>query len=329
MTQPTLLLTGASGFIGRHAAVALGAAGFHLRGLSRSVQRARRLLPEIEWLEGDLESPDHLERALERVDTAVYLYHAIGSSHDYTTREAHVARAFQQAASRARVGRIVYLGGVVPTGASSPHLESRRITGEILRCGPPTAIELRASLIIGHPSASFGLIRDLTVRMPWLVLPPWLDNESCPISICDVAVAIALACRIPCRTSAWFELPGPECLSHRQLLEYLAGPLGTRIAERRISALTPGIAALGIAAISRVDSSLSRELVRGLGGDLRPTGPSFWDQLGNPELRPLRQAIVDALSDATSSDSPAPETRRRIARKTLDWLERYGCIESE
>lgn len=322
MTLPTVLLVGASGFIGRHASVALAAAGFHVRGLTRSVSRSQPQAPNLDWFEGDLEAPTQLERALTGANVAVYLYHSIGTSPDYAERESRVAHDFQRAAERAGVGRIVYVGGVVPPSAISCHLESRRRTGETLRSGAVPAIELRASMIIGHQSASFRMMRDLAIRVPWLALPPWLDNEACPISICDAAAAIALACRLPFSASACFELPGPECLSHRQLLAYLTGSLGTRLVERRIAAISPRIAALGLAAIASVDSALVRELVKGLDADLRPTGPTLWAQLDQPALRPLRQAIVDALSDETFAISPAPETRRRIANKTLEWLER-------
>jgi uncharacterized protein YbjT (DUF2867 family) len=324
VTQPTILLTGASGFVGRHAAIALAAAGFRVRAVTRSAERASRDAPELDWIECDIESNTALRAVLEGATAAVYLYHAIGSSSDYAEREARVARNFRHAADEAGLTRIVYLGGVVPRAGASRHLESRRLTGDILRQARATTIELRASMVIGFPSASFAMLRDLAVRLPILALPPWLDYKSCPIAICDVAAAIALACLMPVASSAWYELPGPECLSHRDLLSYLTGPAGTRVIEHRFAAMTPTLAALGIAAVSRVPAALSRELVMGLTSDLCPTGPRFWDLVAQPTLRPLRHAIIDALFDESAPHSPAPETRRRIARKTVDWIEHAG-----
>ncbi|HEY5957012.1 MAG TPA: SDR family NAD(P)-dependent oxidoreductase [Polyangiaceae bacterium] len=331
MPQPTILLTGASGTIGRHAAVALAAAGFHVRGLTRSARKARALSqagrpelnwPDFEWVEGDMESPSDIQRALAGSEAAIYLHHAVGESRDYTAREARSARLFQLAADEAGVRRIVYLGGIVPLEHESAHLESRRVTGEILRTATATTIELRATMVIGCNSASFSIIRDLAVQLPVLALPAWLDNYSCPVAICDVAAAIALAAILPQPCSSWFDLPGPQRLTHRDLIEHLTVPLGTRVLDRRIARISPRLAAFGVSIVSRVSPSLSRELILGLNGDLTPNGPVFWDRLGQPTLRALTHAIVDALADESVSIRPSPETRRRIARKTLEWLER-------
>lgn len=323
VNPPIILLTGASGFVGRHVAVALRALGWHVRAASR---RPTRQPPcaDLEWVHCDLEREETLAPALDGARAAVYLYHAVGVGRDYAERESTVARAFRRSADRAGISRIVYLGGVSPRGHSTRHLDSRRQTGELLRGGQGTTIELRTSMVIGHPSASFGLIRDLAVRMPWLVLPAWLDHDSSPIAICDVAAAIALGTLLPSEVSSWFDLPGPELLSHRALLEYLAEPLGTRILERRVNFVSPAAAALAMALVSRVRPQLSRELIQGLECDLRPNGPSFWDRLGVTNLRPLRQAIVDALNDERAESSPSEETARRITRKTLDWQQRVG-----
>lgn len=293
-----------------------------MRALSRDPNRARKMAPELDWRRGDLESAESMRTALSDVQVAVYLYHSIGAKAGYGEQERHVALGFRQAAEHAGVSRIVYLGGVVPADGRSRHLEARRATGKILRQGQPTTIELRASMVIGCESASFTLIRDLAVRMPIVALPPWLDHPSCPISICDVAPAIALACVLPSAHSACYELPGPSCLSHRALIEHLTQPLRTYLVKQRIPAISPILAAWAIAALSRVPSALSRELLQGLTCDLRPRGSMFWDQLRSPTLRPIRQACVDALCDEFASEKPGPETRRRIARKTVAWLER-------
>lgn len=323
MDKPIILLTGASGFVGRHTAVALAALGWRVRAASRR-GGAPRPASGIEWVTCDLERPDSLRNALNGARAAVYLYHAVGEGRDYAEREANVARSFKRNAVELGVSRIVYLGGVVPTGTSSRHLDSRRTTGELLRQGEGTTIELRTSMVIGYPSASFGLIRDLAVRMPWLVLPEWLDHRSSPIAICDVAAAIALATVLPFESSTWFDLPGPEVLTHRTLLGYLAQPLGTRILDPRAKFVSPALAAMAMAVVSRVQPRLSRELIRGLECDLRPNGPSFWTQIGEPTLRSLRQAIVDALNDERATDSPSQETTRRIQSKTADWMRHAG-----
>jgi methylmalonyl-CoA mutase cobalamin-binding subunit len=46
------------------------------------------------------------------------------------------ARTFARAAAAAGVKRIIYLGGMLPRGDASEHLQSRREVGEVLRAGP-------------------------------------------------------------------------------------------------------------------------------------------------------------------------------------------------
>jgi uncharacterized protein YbjT (DUF2867 family) len=285
--------------------------------------------PSFEWVEGDLDNQADVEMAASGAQIAVYLHHAVGETQDYVAREAATARRFQRAADAAGIQRIVYLGGIFPKQASSRHLQSRRETGEILRDASACTIELRASMVIAAHSASFSLVRDLAVKLPVLALPSFLDNASYPISICDVAPAIALACKLNEPQSIWFELPGPERLTHRDFIGQLAVPLGTRILSGRFDSVSTRIAGWGMSVVSRVPSSLSRELIEGLTADLTPNGHDFWDRVGRPGLRPIRQAIVDALGDESSEICPAPETRRRIARKTLEWLENLNSDPSK
>ena len=54
----------------------------------------------------------------------------------------------------------MYLGGVAPAGSGSEHLRSRLDVGETLRAGPVKTIELRASMIVGHGSLSWLIVRD-------------------------------------------------------------------------------------------------------------------------------------------------------------------------
>jgi uncharacterized protein YbjT (DUF2867 family) len=124
-------------------------------------------------------------------DAAYYLVHEMGSGSDYREREAAAARIFAHAAADAGLRRIIYLGGVAPgTGPASEHLRSRERVGEILAAGEVPVLELRASMIIGYGSLSFLIVRDLAARLPFMVLPRWLDSKTEPVAIDDVLVAL-------------------------------------------------------------------------------------------------------------------------------------------
>ena len=103
--------------------------------------------------------PASLEAALEGIDIAYYLVHALGSKSGFAATERAGAENFAAAARAAGVSRIVYLSGLGSGDDLSPHLASRQDVGRVLRreSGVET-LELRASIVIGSGSLSFELI---------------------------------------------------------------------------------------------------------------------------------------------------------------------------
>src|SRR5579863_667165 len=191
--HPALLLTGATGFVGNAVRPALAARGWRVRCLTRDVARASRRQPGLDWVEGDVRDAAASTRALDGCRAALYLVHGIGEGADYHQREVAAAKTFSQAAAAAGVERIVYLGGVAPAGSGSEHLRSRLDVGEALRSGPVTTVELRASMIVGHGSLSWLIVRDLAARLPFMILPQWLKSRTQPVATADVVIALVRA----------------------------------------------------------------------------------------------------------------------------------------
>src|SRR5690606_32619585 len=125
-------------------------------------------------------------------------------------------------AADARLSPILYLVGIAPQGRASEHLRSRLEVGEALRAGKVPTVELRASMIIGHKSLSWLIVRDLAARLPAMVLPRWLHSRTEPVGIDDVVVALVRALEIDARSSVDFDLPGPEVMTGREILERAA-----------------------------------------------------------------------------------------------------------
>lgn len=79
--SPSVLLTGATGFIGKRLLYNLDAKGWRVRCLVRPQERldpAIALNHEPEVVYGDLLDPASLEKALDGMDTAYYLVHSMG-----------------------------------------------------------------------------------------------------------------------------------------------------------------------------------------------------------------------------------------------------------
>ena len=203
-------MTGATGFVGRALLPALVGDRYEVRATTRDVTRAKSMA-QVEWVRCDVNHRADIELALDGVDAVFFLVHAMGGRvRDYAETERRSAVELREAAARAGVERIVYLGGVAPAVEPSEHLRSRLVVGEVLRAGSVPAIELRASMIIGNGSASWSIVRDLAMRLPAMILPSWTASRTCPIALEDVVVALVRALELPLPQERLVRHPRPR-----------------------------------------------------------------------------------------------------------------------
>jgi uncharacterized protein YbjT (DUF2867 family) len=140
----TVLVTGATGYVGGRLAPQVVDEGFTVRVLVRSAAKVAKTpwANRAEVIEGDA-----LDTALAGVQTAFYLLHSISTGAKFDDLESSMARTFAEAAARNGVQRIVYLGGIANDEHLSKHLESRRSVGKVLASTCVPVIELRAGII--------------------------------------------------------------------------------------------------------------------------------------------------------------------------------------
>ncbi|MBA2663281.1 MAG: NAD(P)H-binding protein [Bradymonadaceae bacterium] len=299
-----VLLTGATGFVGSNLYPVLRRAGYDVRCATRSVERARARAPERQWAHLDINDRETLEGALSGCSAAFYLVHSVGTGADYEEREARAALNFADAAARAGLERIVYLGGVKPRTEASRHLRSRLVTGALLRGGEVAAVELRASMILGQGSASWQILRDIAVRLPVMLSPSWLRNRTEPVGIDDVTVALLSALELPITTSVCYDIPGPEILSFEECIRRVARQVGSDPKIFRVPLLTPRLSSQWLRLVTSVDYNLARELVEGMRADLLARDHSFWTLIDHPDLIAFDEAVRRALLA-----TPAPANR--------------------
>ncbi|MHB8875015.1 MAG: NAD(P)H-binding protein [Myxococcaceae bacterium] len=317
----TILLTGATGFIGRALMPRLLAAGHRVRAATRHPPRTPTLTRRLTWVRCDLLEPRQLEDALRGANAAYYLVHSMGKGQrDFREVEQRQAHAFADAAARAGLSRIIYLGGVAPAGVPSEHLASRLEVGEILRAGKVPTLELRASMIIGVGSASWQIVRDLAMRLPAMVLPKWLDSVTCPLALEDAVEALVRALELPLEGSAWFDLPGPDVVSGRDILMRLAALRGRRVPALRVPVLTPYLSSLWLKFVTRADFSLARELVAGLTEDLLPVNRRYWELI---DYTP-KWGFDEAAKRALAEEAGHPRTRGVGSAIEELLVERFG-----
>ena len=125
----TVLVTGASGFIGSHLSRALVDAGHDVRAMTRHPDDYSGAGKPVF---GDVFDADSVHAAMDGVDAAYYLVHSLDSD-DFEEKDAEAALNFGGAAAEAGLDRIIYLGGLgVDDGELSAHLRSRRQVEQLL-----------------------------------------------------------------------------------------------------------------------------------------------------------------------------------------------------
>jgi uncharacterized protein YbjT (DUF2867 family) len=227
--KPLILLTGASGYIGGRLLSDLEDRGERVRCLERHpVYMHSRVEPGTEIVSGDLLDSESLDSALDGVHTAYYLVHAPVGEVDYDEKDRREASNFGQAALKAKVRQIIYLGGLGQSEDKSPHIASRQEVGRILReSGVPT-IEFRSSVIIGSGSLSYEMVRGLVERLPVMVVPRWMRSEAQPIAVEDVLAYLTQALDRPEPENAVYEIGGPARISYNGIMKEYARQRGLR-----------------------------------------------------------------------------------------------------
>lgn len=296
VTPGTALVFGASGYIGSHLVPALAARGWRVRACARhaSVLEAKPW-PPVEIVAADALRPRTLPAALAGIDVAYYLVHSMAAGRDFGRRDAQAADNFGRAAAQAGVKRIVYLGGLVPEGADSEHLLSRRDTGETLRRHPVPVTEIRAGIIVGPGSAAFEVMRDLVLHLPAMVTPRWVRAKSPPIALTDLLHYLAEAPRVPAMAGGIYDAAGPETLTYEAMMRAIARLMGRRepwIVP--VPVLSPELSALWLNLVTAVPAPIARALVGGLRNDFTADDAALRALLPRPLLG-FQDAVRAAL----------------------------------
>ncbi|MBU2455304.1 MAG: NAD(P)H-binding protein, partial [Proteobacteria bacterium] len=177
MKTPLILITGATGYIGGRLVLRLLKAGYRVRAMARSMDKikGRSWQPSsnLELVSADLLDPESLKGALKDCDIAYYLVHSMSEEHkDFVDADRRAAKNFILVSGQNNIQRIIYLGGLAGNEPNaSLHLKSRAEVETILQSGRVPVTVFRCAHIIGSGSASFEMLRYITERMPYFIVP--------------------------------------------------------------------------------------------------------------------------------------------------------------
>jgi len=221
-----VLVTGATGFVGRHIVPRLLAEGFGVRALSRT---AHPPIPDgVGVAYGDVTDVPSLRRAMEGVDAVVHLVAIIVERGDRTfTRINHLGTENIVRAMRdAGVSNLVHQSalGVGPGMERFPYLHSKWLGEEAVRAGGFPYTILRAGVIHG-PGA--GFFKPIVWNLRWLPVFPLPDGGRTrfqPVHIDDLATAVVSSLRGPRKDT--LDVAGPEILTFGDIVRAVMTALG-------------------------------------------------------------------------------------------------------
>ncbi len=296
MNSRKILLTGATGYVGGRLLPLLESRGYAVRCMTRRPEAlAGHVAETTETVQGDVLDAESVSAALDGIDTAFYFVHSMGSTADFEEQDRQAALNFTEAARRAGVRRIIYLGGLGNRDKQlSKHLRSRQETGDVLRSSGVQVIELRASIVIGSGSLSFEMIRALVERLPVMICPKWVRVRAQPIAIEDVLAYLLEAVELPPQDSKIYEIGGPDQVSYGEIMREYARQRGLRRLMIPVPLLTPYLSSLWLGLVTPLYARVGRKLVESL---KNPTlvSSNLASTAFSIKPKSLREAIARAL----------------------------------
>jgi uncharacterized protein YbjT (DUF2867 family) len=273
----TILVTGATGYIGGRLVPALLEAGHRVRCLVRDPDRlaGRRWADRVEIVAGDVLRRETLDACMRGVDAAYYLVHSMGSGEGFHERDVLAARNFGEAAAAEGVRRIVYLGGLGDSASAlSEHLRSRQETGVTLGAAGVPVTEFRAAVIVGSGSLSFEMIRYLAERVPVMICPRWVYTRTQPIAIDDVMAYLVAALSNDASSGRIVEIGGADVVTYGEMMTGYARARGLRRLLFPVPVLTPRLSSYWVHIVTPVPAAIARPLVEGLRSEVVVRDPS-------------------------------------------------------
>lgn len=259
-----ILLTGATGYIGKRILPVLVQGGHHVICCVRDKKRfspPSSLRPHIDIIEVDFLEEDSLKVIPPDIDGAYYLLHSMSSSKNYQELEKRSAVNFREAVEKTKVDHVVYLTGIINEDHLSDHLTSRKNVENELAKGSYNFTALRAGIIIGSGSASFEIVRDLVEKLPLMVAPKWLNTKCQPIAVKNVIQFLTKALFNADTYNQDFDIGGPDILTYKEMLLGYASVRKLKRVVITVPVMTPRLSSYWLYFVTATSYNLAVALV--------------------------------------------------------------------
>lgn len=266
--MPKILITGATGFVGKRLVLQLLNQGHEIYALSRikGEKAFAEDKPNLFYVWGDLRHPESLVQIPKDIDAAYYLVHSMSKIvRDLAQTEIEIANNFLKGLQHTRVQQIIYLGGIINDEKKlSPHLRSRLLVEKELQKSSIPVTVLRSSIIIGSGGASFEIVRDLCEKLPIMIAPKWVHTKCQPIAIRDVIFYLSQVLLNPNCYKKTFDIGGPEVFTFKELMLNYCKFRHLKRWIIDVPCLTPRLSSYWLVFITSVKLSLCTYLVESM-----------------------------------------------------------------
>jgi len=262
-----ILLTGATGYIGKRLLPFLVKEGFEVVCCVRDKLRfhvPNSLKQSVEVIEIDLLKKESLKKIPKDIEGAYYLVHSMSTDIQYQKLEIRCAINFRECLLGTQVKHLIYLSGIVNENQLSKHLSSRKNVEEELSKGNYNFTALRAGIIVGSGSASFEIMRDLVEKLPIMVTPKWLHTKCQPIAIRNVLQILSKSIFNKETYNKNFDIGGEDILSYKQMLLDFANVRGLKRSIFILPVMTPKLSSYWLYFITSTSYKLAIALVESM-----------------------------------------------------------------
>ncbi|TYB74342.1 SDR family oxidoreductase [Bizionia myxarmorum] len=332
-----ILVTGATGYIGKRLIPLLVQDGHHVVCVVRDILRADATYveePHIDFIEGDFLNSETLTNIPKDIDVAYYLIHSMSnSSKDFEELEAKCAENFKNAIKKTDVKQVVYLSGITNDNNLSKHLRSRKQVEEILKTDSYATTIFKAGIIVGSGSSSFEIIRDIVEKLPFMIAPKWLNTKTQPLAVRDVLTYLSKSAGDERLYNQSYDIFGPEILSYKTMLYKFAEVRKLKRYILTVPVMTPKLSSYWLYFVTSTSYKLASTLVDSMGvqiigkpsniNELLGVKPMSYKQAVSLAFEKIEQnSIISSWKDSMVSSGRLKNSFHKYVN-----VPKYGCFK--